>query len=86
MAIHKGIRLHQYLDDWLVRARSHQVCLQHIQDLINMCQQLGWLVNLDQSELDPKQVFNFVGYQFEVQSGPTQAGPVAEPARENTEK
>ena len=27
MAIHKGIRIHQYLDDWLVRARSHQACL-----------------------------------------------------------
>ena len=27
MAIHKGIRIHQYLDDWLVRAGSHQVCL-----------------------------------------------------------
>ena len=27
MTIHKGIRIHQYLDDWLVRARSHQVCL-----------------------------------------------------------
>ena len=23
MAIHKGIRIHQYLDDWLVRAMSH---------------------------------------------------------------
>ena len=29
MATHKGIRIHQYLDDWLVRAKSHQVCLQH---------------------------------------------------------
>ena len=57
MAIHKGIRIHQYLDDWLVRARSHQVCLQHTQDLVKMCQQL------DKSELEPKQVFNFVGYQ-----------------------
>ena len=27
MAIHKGIRIHQYLDDWLVRATSHRVCL-----------------------------------------------------------
>ena len=27
MAINKGIRIHQYLDDWLVRARSHQDCL-----------------------------------------------------------
>ena len=40
MAIHKGIRIHQYLDDWLVRARSHQVCLQHTQDLVKICQEL----------------------------------------------
>ena len=25
MAVHKDLRSHQYLDDWLVRARSHQV-------------------------------------------------------------
>ena len=68
MAIHKGIRIHQYLDDWLVRARSHQACLQHTQDLVKMCQQLGWLVNLDKSELEPQQVFNFVGYQFNLKS------------------
>ena len=29
MAIQKGIRIHQYLDDWLVRATSHRDCLQH---------------------------------------------------------
>ena len=54
MAMHKGIRIHQYLDDWLVRARSHQVCFQHTQDLVKMCQQLGWLVNIEKSELEPK--------------------------------
>ena len=27
IAIHKDFRIHQYLDDWLVRARSHQACL-----------------------------------------------------------
>ena len=27
MAIHRGIRIHQYLDDWLVRARSQHICL-----------------------------------------------------------
>ena len=41
MAIHKGIRIHQYLDDWLVRATSHQACLQHTQDLVKMCQTLA---------------------------------------------
>ena len=32
MALHKGIRIHHYLEDWLVRARSDQICLQHTQD------------------------------------------------------
>ena len=75
MAIHKDIRIHQYLDDWLVKAKSHQVCLQHTQDLIKMCQQLGWLVNLDKSELEPKQVFNFIDYQFNLKSGRVRPTP-----------
>ena len=75
MAIHKGIRIHQYLDDWLVRARSHQTCLQHTQILVKMCQDLGWLVNLEKSELEPKQVFNFVGYQFDLRSGRVRLTP-----------
>ena len=69
MAIHKGIRIHQYLDDWLVRATSHQVCLQHTQELVKICQELGWLVNLEKSELEPKQIFDFVGYQFDLRAG-----------------
>ena len=68
MAIHKGIRIHQYLDDWLVRATSHQACLQHTQVLVKMCQCLGWLVNVEKSELEPKRAFNFVGYQFDLES------------------
>ena len=74
MAIHKGIRIHQYLDDWLVRARSHQTCLHHTQILVKMCQELGWLVNLEKSELEP-QVFNFVGYQFDLRSGRVRPTP-----------
>ena len=69
MAIHRDIRIYQYLDDWLVRATSHQACLQHTQKLVEICQKLGWLVNLNKSELDPKQVFDFVGYQFDLQAG-----------------
>ena len=75
MAIHKDIRIHQYLDDWLVRARSHPACLQHTQDLVKLCQELGWLVNLDKSELEPKQIFNFVGYQFDLRAGRVRPTP-----------
>ena len=40
-----------------------------------LCQQLGWLVNLQKSELVPQQEFNFVGYHFDLSKGlvkPTQ--------------
>ena len=69
MALQKGIRIHQYLDDWLVRASTHDTCLQHTQTLVTLCQELGWLVNKEKSELVPKQVFNFVGYQFDLKEG-----------------
>ena len=62
MDLQRGIRIHLYLDKWLVRARSHQTCLQH-----KLCQELSWLVNREKLELDPKQVFNFVVYQFDME-------------------
>ena len=69
MALRQGIRIHQYLDDWLVRAPTLHTCLQHTQTLVTLCQELGWLVNKEKSELAPKQVFNFVGYQFDLKEG-----------------
>ena len=75
MALQRGIRIHQYLDDWLVRATSHQTCLQHTQTLVALCRQLGWLVNKDKSELEPKQVFNFVAYQFNLREGKVRPTP-----------
>ena len=69
MALQRGIRIHQYLDDWLVRAMSHQTCLQHTQTLAALCRELGWLKNKEKSELEPSHVFNFVGYQFDLREG-----------------
>ena len=40
-----------------------------------MCQDLGWLVNIEKSELEPKQIFNFVGYQFDLESGRVRPTP-----------
>ena len=67
MALQRGIRIHQYLDDWLVRASSPNTCLQHTQTLVVLCQDLGWLLNREKSELVPKQVF--IGYQFDLKEG-----------------
>ena len=75
LALKQGIRIHQYLDDWLVRARSHQTCLQHTQTLVDLCLELGWLVNKEKSELEPTQVFNFVGYQFDLKNNRVRPTP-----------
>ena len=58
-----------------MRATSHQVCLQHTQDLVKICQEQGWLLNLEKSELEPKQIFDFVGYQFDLRAGRVRPTP-----------
>ena len=56
-------------------ATSHQTCLQHTQTLVALYRELGWLINKEKSELDPKQVFNFVGYQFDLREGKVRPTP-----------
>ena len=46
MAIHKGIVIHQYLDDWLVKATSHRGCLWHTPELVEICQSVGYQFDL----------------------------------------
>ena len=75
MAQTRGIRIHQYLDDWLLRAPYPEICLQHTRTLLDLCHDLGWVVNIRKSELTTQQVFNFVGYRFDLLTGqvlPTQ--------------
>ena len=77
MAQAQGIWIHQYLDDWLLRAQCPATCLQDTRTLLDLCQELGWVVNLKKLELTPQQVFNFVGYRFDLKTGrvlPTQDG------------
>ena len=48
---------------------------QGTQSLLALCQELGWIVNLQKSELEPKQIFEFVGYKYDLSQGlvlPTQ--------------
>ena len=65
----RGIRIHQYLDDWLLRAPSQETCQQHTLTLLALVRELGWVVNMKKSELSPQQVFNFIGYRFELLTG-----------------
>ena len=75
MALSKGLRLHQYLDDWLIRSQSREEALVNTQAVLDLTQSLGWIINQQKSELNPTQVFSFVGYEYHLDSAlvkPTQ--------------
>ena len=46
IALSQGVRIHQYLDDWLVRAKDPDSCARDVQKLVNLVEKLGWIVNL----------------------------------------
>ena len=75
MALTRGIRLHQYLDDWLIRAQCQKEAQVNTQTVVHLNQSLGWIINQEKSELEPAQVFSFMGYEYHLDSAlvkPTQ--------------
>ena len=64
-----GIFLHQYLDDWLIRASSYHSCHDQTQFVLQLAQGLGWIVQVSKSELTPSQHFQFLGYQYNLVTG-----------------
>ena len=55
MALSRGIRLHQYLDNWLIRAQSQEEAQVNTQTVVDLTQSLGWIINHQKSELKPTQ-------------------------------
>ena len=75
MALSRGIRLHQYLDDWPIRAQSQEKAKVNTQTVVDLTQSIGWIINQEKSKLKPTQVFSFVGYKYHLDSAlvkPTQ--------------
>ena len=68
MALSKGIRFHQYLDDWLIRAQSQEEAQINTQTVVDLTQSLGWIINQEKSEPKPTQVFSFLGYEYHLDS------------------
>ena len=75
MAFAEGIRIHQYIDDWLMRAKTKVQCQENTHRLIRLVQSLGWIINFEKSDLIPTQEIEFLGYKFDLRVGlvfPTQ--------------
>ena len=69
----RGIRLLQYLDDWLLLASSYQEALDSTQVLLRLCARLGVRINFDKSALQPAQEMTFLG--VDIQTPPLKAFP-----------
>ena len=75
MAPSRGLRLHKYLDDWLIRSQSQEEAQVNTRAVVDLTQSLGWIINQEKSKLKPTWVFLFVGYQYHLDSAlvkPTQ--------------
>ena len=68
MALTSGIRLHQYLYSWLIRAQSQKEVHVSTQTMVDLTQSLGWIINQEKSKLKPTQVFLFVDYEYHLDS------------------
>ena len=44
MVLTRGIRLHRYLDDWLIRAQSQEEAQVNTQTVVDLTQSLGWII------------------------------------------
>ena len=63
----QGVKLHVYLDDWLIRADTPEQAQLHAQTTIRVLQFLGRIINYEKSDLTPSQDFQFIGMQFNTQ-------------------
>ena len=75
MALSRGLRFHQYLNDWLIRSQSREEAKVNTQVVVDLTQSLGWIINQEKSELKSTQVFSFMGYEYHLDSAlvkPTQ--------------
>ena len=53
MALSRGLRIHQYLEDWLTRSQSQEEAQVNTQAVVDLTQSFGWIINQKKSELKP---------------------------------
>lgn len=65
----QNIRLAVYLDDWLCLNQIHQHLLKDQYVCLNLLIKLGFLVNLEKSNLIPQQIITYIGAVFNLKLG-----------------
>ena len=59
-----GIKIHYYLDDWLIRCESKERLKYLLRVMLDQVKLAGWIVNEEKSEMTPSQDFTFIGIRF----------------------
>ena len=64
VARQRAIRLHVFLDDWLVLAPSLTLSKEHTTSLTTLARSLGFVLHPDKCSLTPSQTFTYLGMVF----------------------
>ena len=70
-----GIHMRQYLDEWLVQSSSRESLLRDLRVVLDLCHELGIVVNPAKSHLVPSQVVQYLGVVVDSQSFRASASP-----------
>ena len=63
------VKLHMYIDDWLLNPGTHQEALEQTSWLKSLCQKLGFVLNLEKSDLIHSQVATYLGIELDTSVG-----------------
>ena len=63
------MKLHIYLDDWLLNPGTYQEALEQTSWLKSLCRRLGLVINLEKSDLIPSQVAMYLGIELDTLVG-----------------
>ena len=63
-----GIRMRWYLNDWLVQSSSRESLLRDLRVVLDLCHELGIVVNPAKSHIVPSQVVQYLGVVVDSQS------------------
>ena len=64
----QGIQIHVYQDDWLIHHRHRETLKHHLQTVLALARDLGFRVNMSKSQLEPVQVFTYLGVEFDLRN------------------
>ena len=65
--MHIIIRIHRYLDDWLILAKDNLACKAHTSVVCSLMAFLGFVINQEKSSMSPMQSFEYLVMLFDTQ-------------------